>query len=320
MEEPINFLNRNGQRLFGIVHTPQGPSNSPRTGVIMLLSGFGTRTYVHNFYVKIARELCQKGYYVLRFDFHGLGESEGDFPPALYIEYHNDVENGLFVSDVESSIDFLTSDYKVDNIILVGICGGAITGLFVIAEGHPQVKGGILIGLPVTLDSPDRLYQEEITPGSAKLTISEYFPKLLSLYSLLRFFSFKSDYRVIFRSMITLIKSRLSKSSLLVGRNWEQYVTHPAFNRKIIHAFLSCMEKRLKLYIIFAEFDRVRWEFESEFQEKFLKQDTDYNDCYQIEIIPQANHEFHFPESKKILSNLIINWLDKYFPIANSKG
>ncbi len=67
--------------------------------------------------VNFARELVLKGYYVLRFDFMGHGDSEGDFENST-------VKSRL--SDVESAVHFLKKNYlNINRIAFLGLRFGA---------------------------------------------------------------------------------------------------------------------------------------------------------------------------------------------------
>ena len=69
MEEPITITNKNGKKLFGILHTPETTvPGRTRVGVNLLNPGIKYRVAPHRMNVKLARKLCSQGYYVLRFD------------------------------------------------------------------------------------------------------------------------------------------------------------------------------------------------------------------------------------------------------------
>jgi len=75
-ETQITFYNQN-QRLVGMTHAPGGEGRAP---AVLMLHGFkGTRIENHFLFVKLARGLAMGGYFVMRFDFRGSGESEGEF-------------------------------------------------------------------------------------------------------------------------------------------------------------------------------------------------------------------------------------------------
>lgn len=79
MEKPVSFSSK-GQRIFGMLHLPEGAGPFP--GVILLHGFTGHRGEIHRLFVKAARALAKNRIACLRFDFRGSGESEGDFKDA----------------------------------------------------------------------------------------------------------------------------------------------------------------------------------------------------------------------------------------------
>src|SRR5512143_1047295 len=112
MEEPITFLNKNGKRLLGIVHIPEKSRSERKIGVNLLNPGIKYRVAPHRLNVKLARELCRKGYYVLRFDPEGIGDSEGKLPDNTPVaEIWGKIQTGFFTQDVITANDFFIEKY-----------------------------------------------------------------------------------------------------------------------------------------------------------------------------------------------------------------
>ncbi len=76
MEIPIVFKT-NEEQIIGILHLPK----KEKSPLIILIHGWGRNKLGtdSNFFVKVAREFCKNNFAVLRFDFRGSGDSEGDF-------------------------------------------------------------------------------------------------------------------------------------------------------------------------------------------------------------------------------------------------
>lgn len=65
--------------LAAIYHTPD-QTEAAATPLLVICHGFiGSKTGVNRLFVKAAREFANDGYRVLRFDYGGCGESEGDY-------------------------------------------------------------------------------------------------------------------------------------------------------------------------------------------------------------------------------------------------
>ena len=76
MEEAVQFSIAN-KKLYGILHYPS--DNMSNLIIIMVTGGPQTRIGSHRLYVQLARFLSKKNFLVFRFDYEGLGDSEGDF-------------------------------------------------------------------------------------------------------------------------------------------------------------------------------------------------------------------------------------------------
>ena len=87
--------------------------------------------------VRIARGLAQSGWGVLRFDFAGLGNSEGDFAQT------NFQTNRL---DLLAAAAFLTENYQPPSILVGHSFGGAAA--MSVADQLPSVRGVIAIASP----------------------------------------------------------------------------------------------------------------------------------------------------------------------------
>lgn len=106
------YFDSYGNRLFGVLHTPDVEfSHQNKTGLIFC-SPFGEeRGFTQRLMVEWANVLCQKGYYVLRFDYRGYGDSDG-----LFEEYT--IEDHLL--DLGKAID---EYYRRVGAPLTGLCG-----------------------------------------------------------------------------------------------------------------------------------------------------------------------------------------------------
>lgn len=67
-------------RLFGFVHEPTSAARG--AGFVFCAPCFEEKLWIHRAYVSFAQELAAGGYHVLRFDFRGHGDSDGEFVDA----------------------------------------------------------------------------------------------------------------------------------------------------------------------------------------------------------------------------------------------
>ena len=128
----VNFQNENGQELAARLELPDG---EPK-GFALFAHCFTCNknlTAVRN----IGRALNAAGIAVLRFDFTGLGESDGDF------------ENTNFSSNVEDLIcaaNFLKDNYEAPSILIGHSLGGA--AVIFAANQIESVRAVATIGAP----------------------------------------------------------------------------------------------------------------------------------------------------------------------------
>ena len=108
----ITFLNNEGQQLLGRLELP--PNQKPHNFVIFAhcFTCNKNLSAVKN----ISRALSSNGFGVLRFDFTGLGESDGDF---------SDTNFSGNVEDLISAAHFLETNYKSPTLIVGHSLGGA---------------------------------------------------------------------------------------------------------------------------------------------------------------------------------------------------
>lgn len=86
----VRFENRRGEEMAGIFHEPEG---EVRGGIV--LSHCFTCSKDYKVLAWLGRALAEHGFVVLRFDFAGLGESEGDFGKTTLSDDVDDLETAV---------------------------------------------------------------------------------------------------------------------------------------------------------------------------------------------------------------------------------
>lgn len=112
-EKPFFF--RNDGQLFGVLHRPRPEIASPQ-GFVFCHPCFEEKLWAHRVYVGMARELAQRGYPVLRFDYMGHGDSDGDFELATV---------GTRLADIGCAVQTLRNETGVAQVGLLGLRLGA---------------------------------------------------------------------------------------------------------------------------------------------------------------------------------------------------
>jgi alpha-beta hydrolase superfamily lysophospholipase len=129
----VNFLNKNGLKLTGYLDFPN--DKNPRAYAV----------FAHCFtcskdlkaIANINESLTNSGIASLRFDFTGIGESEGDFSNSNYTGY---------IEDILSSVDFLNKNYESPE-LMIGHSLGGCTAIESASE-IPSIKAVAVIGSP----------------------------------------------------------------------------------------------------------------------------------------------------------------------------
>jgi exosortase A-associated hydrolase 1 len=115
-EEPLVFACE-GVRLLGILHHAPEPTH---IGVVVVVGGPQYRVGSHRQFVLLARYLAQNGIPVLRFDYRGMGDSEGT--PVSF----EDID-----ADISAAIDALCAELpELRRIMLWGLCDAASAAMF----------------------------------------------------------------------------------------------------------------------------------------------------------------------------------------------
>jgi len=132
MNERPFFFDNDGAELFGILHSPEGRAAS---GFVFCSPFAEEKLWAHRVFVNFARELCRRGHVVLRFDYRGHGDSQGDFEKAT-------VETRL--SDISRAIRLLGEETaSIETVTLIGLRFGATLAALT-AENDPNITRLIL--------------------------------------------------------------------------------------------------------------------------------------------------------------------------------
>lgn len=143
-EQPVYFP-AGDDTLFGI-HTH--PERANGVGVVLIQGGDTVNISMHRnrLAVRLARRLARDGYHVIRFDYHGLGESTG---VIRSLHLHNP-----FTDDTQGAAAYLRS-LGIDSLVLIGACFGSRTALSS-APDIPETAALILATPPSAgYDHPD---------------------------------------------------------------------------------------------------------------------------------------------------------------------
>lgn len=309
--EGVFFDNKNGKRLFGILHTPEETRTD--AAVLLLSPGIKNRVAPHRLYVKMAHRFCELGFPVFRFDPEGVGDSEGELQERLTADIYGSIQVGRFINDTISAMDWLERKYKVSRFILSGLCGGAITGLLAGAKDN-RVDGLLSLGMPVILDSSRIDRTKYITDGELEGLKDLYVQKRFSPRAWARFFTFRSDYRVIFKILAKAIEAKvLGTQNQNNSRDVPSEVSSPEvngnFNRLFPTAFRRMAHSSRRMLLIFGENDRLYWEFDEKFVKPYGQELMTCNHTVELHLCKDARHILEFSWEQKDMLDHACTWL-----------
>ncbi|MCX7927276.1 MAG: alpha/beta fold hydrolase [Candidatus Omnitrophica bacterium] len=308
MEDIICFYNKKKEKLYGILSYPE--SNSNKIGVVLLNTGLNYRVAWHRLNVKLARFLAAMGFTVLRFDTHGIGDSEGELKEGIITEHFNEIQKGYFAEDTVAAIEMIKQAKKINKIILVGLCGGALTAFFT-ALKVKCVEGIISIAGPVTLSSA-KLREENNHLEEAAL-LSSYIFKMGSVKAWYKFLTGRSEYKKIGISIRASLKYLWNNIvNIELGRKITEQ-EHKGFllNRDFIYAYQKYCVSQRKVLFIYADRDQATWEFNKIFRNRFIEKSNICKKFTEIHIIKNTNHIFSSEDSQKELFLLCSDWLTR---------
>ncbi|WP_237881104.1 alpha/beta hydrolase family protein [Pseudomonas sp. PGPR40] len=130
-KQKITFRNAQGISLSGLLETPEAPR------AYALFAHCFTCGKDIKAAARIAKALVDNNIAVLRFDFTGLGSSEGDFSNSNFSSN---------VADLVAAAEFLRDTYQAPSILIGHSLGGA--AVIAAAKHIPEAKGVVTIGAP----------------------------------------------------------------------------------------------------------------------------------------------------------------------------
>ncbi len=159
--EKVTFKNSKGLTLSGVVEFPE--NDFPKAFAIFSHYFTCNKNLINVKYISEA--LSQKRIAVLRFDFTGLGDSEGNFAETNFSSN---------IDDLLQAAGFLADTYEAPRLLVGHSLGGAAS---VVAAGQlASVKAISLLGTPSTLDHIKRLFVSKMDEiaynGSAMIDVA----------------------------------------------------------------------------------------------------------------------------------------------------
>jgi hypothetical protein len=265
----------------------------------------------------MATRFSKMGFNVLRFDPEGLGDSEGEITEHFTADLYGDIQVGKFIDDVISAMDWMEATYNTKRFVLAGLCGGAITGLLS-GSIDKRVDSLLGLGIPVILDGSKKNKAKHITSTELELQRNSYVSKLTNLKAWIRFFTFRSDYSIIFKAFLGPLKKKFPKPV----KQAEAKINLPStvesnnngnLNTHFPIAFNEMLSSSQKILLIFGENDRLYWELNEKIMARYKHEFDKYNANYEIYTVKGARHIYEFLNEQTDMLNQACSWLKKLY-------
>jgi len=129
-EVPLKFQCQR-KSLVGILHLPE---KAAKSGVLIVVGGPQYRVGSHRQFVLLARFLAGHGAAVMRFDYRGMGDSDGD--ARSFEDIYQDISAAIDV--------FMENTPGLEQVVLWGLCDAASAIIFYAAQDS-RVGGLVLL-------------------------------------------------------------------------------------------------------------------------------------------------------------------------------
>ena len=300
----VSLRNARGQALHCMLEEPAGGARGARFAALLLCSGVKTRVAPHRLYRKLAASFLARGVPVLRVDFAGLGDSEGEWPDDSLDAIYGLTERGHCVDDVRAACDWLEAHCGIRRFIAGGLCGAAVTALH-LALQDPRLAALYAIGLPATYLGSGA--QPALSAHEMRMYRMRYVRKMLRPSSWLRFLSLKSDYRLLWRTVRDAL--RLGKAPQARAGDADGAAASD-LNPYIPLGLFGMLGTGRPALVMFGEDDPLRYGFEERFMQAHWSTLEQHKSLFSYAVIAGANHILGEPGAVAEANRLTGLWLD----------
>ena len=153
VREPF-IIENGGEKIFGVLHRPL---NLRRAPAVLICPGFaGNKCGKFRLFVRLGKELAKKGIAVLRFDYRGSGDSEGEF---------GDITLQSEVSDTLICLNGLARDAQIDP-DRIGLLGRSLGGAIAVLAARNYPIKSLALWAPIFHSDPWRELWESLKSNS----------------------------------------------------------------------------------------------------------------------------------------------------------
>ena len=308
----VEFKNRDGLWLRGMLHEPD-PKTARGVCVLLLSPGIKGRVGPHRLYLKIAAGLVPQGFHVLRFDFYGLGDSDGVIDERLTSDMYNTIQDGRYVADTIAAMDWMQSTFGLKRFVGSGLCGGSISAMLAAAQDR-RIESLLSLSIPTAFDGGEANWARFATSRQLEGIRRGYFKRLLKPEAWIRFLSGKTSYGVLWRSLKQLLPAARGSKVPDAPAAAAPAAAKDDTNPKFAPAFLKFVGSGRRMLLIFSGRDRLQWDFEEKFRDRHLAQLEPLREYIEMHTIADANHILSDPAWVREMVALSSAWLDRVHP------
>lgn len=276
--ETVKIFSCGQNRLVGVATIPDAADD---VGVLILVGGPQYRVGSHRQFTLLARNLAEAGVASLRFDFTGMGDSEGDKR-----EFDKTEE------DILAAIDALCEcNAGVSRVVLWGLCDGASSAMM-FAHRHPRVAGMILL--------------------NPWVHSGEYSPQVKLAHYYRPAFSRRDQWHRLLSGKIRLgpaFKELVSDAVALLGRKPGHEVSHATGNSFIKEMLGGLQRFDRSVLIILSEADLTAREFSTLASGDARWKKAISKSSIEIRTISGADHTFSKKPWKEEVAKLTTDWV-----------
>jgi exosortase A-associated hydrolase 1 len=272
-EEPLWF-DCEDAKLVGVLTHPDAPA---RTGVLIVVGGPQYRVGSHRQFVHLARRIGGTGLPCLRFDYRGMGDSEGTLRTFEAVD-----------ADIGAAVDALQRASAIERVVLWGLCDGATAALMY--ARHDARIAGIVAVNPWAKTSA----------GEASVRLKHYYVRRLGSPQFWRkLVSGNVSLRTSARGAVHSVRSVLRRSPPAVENDYLARMHYNLVNLR--HALLLVLSGD---DLTAREFDR--W-LQLDRDRRLIENDP----RVEVDRIDAADHTFSNEAARRNLENVTIHWIQR---------
>ncbi|HEX6850866.1 MAG TPA: hypothetical protein VF139_05605 [Candidatus Polarisedimenticolaceae bacterium] len=291
-----------------MLHAPDGPRRR-RVGILLLNPGLKSRVAPNRLNVRLARRLAGNGYWVLRVDPPGIGDSVGELPEQPLVDLWQTVQKGCFVDCVRTAAAEFRRTCRLDEVVGMGNCGGAISVLLEAGE-DADVRRLVLIDVPVTLRDASEGGGPRITgKAHSRRILRAYLRRAKDWRAWLNLLSLRTDFSTLKRAAAANLAVAPAGDGTAGGAAPGAAAAGEVLNPMFVEALGAFHRRGGRALFVTAANDASTFAFDEHFGRHHLAPGGEYASRHARVSIPDSNHIYGMPPWREMLIRVVEEWL-----------